>query len=182
MIVASSLEELKTAWFSHMEQHEDIHEGVMDRIVANTSYGCRLCDKKFKSEGEMDEHIQRHKKESRARSGRRRDRTDHEEGEITSRSPSSSSRRRRVPNDVQREPEPAPVSGKVCCKYCSKSWLGEPEKAVLRQHREKHSEMITSTNDCFQRECQACQFIVSYGEVRAWQSHVKSHDNEKNIQ
>ena len=68
--------------------------------------------------------------------------------------------------------------GLVCCKYCSRRWVGEPEKAVLRQHREKHAEMITSTNECFQRECRACDFIISYSEFRAWQNHVKSHESE----
>ena len=72
--------------------------------------------------------------------------------------------------------------GLVCCKYCSRRWVGEPEKAVLRQHREKHAEMITSTNECFQWECRACDFIIPYGEFRAWQSHVKSHESEKHIQ
>ena len=175
MIVASSWVSMENNWFDHMEQHEKIHKGNMNAISSHTSYGCRLCDKRFKEKSEMEEHIQSHKRESRARS-RRKARGRPEDGEVT-RSSSTSEEVRNVPEQKKEE-----CVGKVSCKYCNTSWPGDPEKAVLRQHREQHSDMITSINDCFQRECRVCHFVSSYGEFRSWLSHVSSaHDKPSKV-
>ena len=151
MIVAASWEEMQTALFAHMEQHEELHRGNMEDILANTGYGCRLCDKKFRNMTQMDEHIQRHRKEARSRPVR------------NDKSRSSSKRS----GELRKE-----VRWSVSCRFCSASWPGEPDKAVLRQHREHHPEKITSTNDCFQRSCQTCGFLCSYGDFRIWQTHL----------
>ena len=167
MIVASSWDSLKTAWFEHMEQHEDQHRENMEVIKAHSSYGCRLCDRQVRSEEKIVEHVKKHRREFRRqsrtpRSVRGEERTGR--GEAGPENGSSSRKKDSI--------------GEICCKYCGLRWASEPEKAVLRQHREEHAEMITSTNECFQRECRACDFIISYSEFRAWQNHVKSHESE----
>ena len=166
LIVAGSWDSLQTAWFEHMEEHEDQHQGEMNEIMAHTSYSCRLCEKQERNKEKFQAHIRAHRKQSRTPK--------------TARAEQRTSRAEAGPEEETSSRKKVSL-GEICCKYCSRSWTSEPEKAVLRQHREKHSEMITSTNECFQRECRACDFIISYGEVRAWQSHVKSHENEENI-
>ena len=68
---------------------------------------------------------------------------------------------------------------RLCCKYCSKSWHGDPSKAVLREHRETHAQMNTSTNDCFQRECRACDQVFSFTEVTLWTQHVTTQHGSR---
>jgi len=122
---------------------------VPRQIEVNDKFVCKLCNAKYDEIGHLNRHLQR-------QHGVPND-------------PSSLHEVSIYPSDLRR----------VSCKYCSKTWHGDPEKAILRQHREEHPEMHTSINDCFQRECRACNESFLYNEMTMWMNHITSSHGVK---
>jgi len=67
MIVGDTWKKMKTKLYEHMETHEHLHRDDEARIIANTMYGCRMCEVDMQDENELDRHMEKHKRSSSRR-------------------------------------------------------------------------------------------------------------------
>ena len=165
MIVTDSTDsnDLGTKMFDHMERHEDMHKMDTRTINNNISWGCRLCEKSYTREEELERHMDKHKRTASIRRS------------ITPRSAEKERRRGREDGEVSPSPRRTRPSSSGASASSERPRMPPPssnnkDPRDQRQRRVSSSSSVMTEpvpGDKFQ--CQKCG--AQYDEL----DHLKKH-------
>ena len=166
MIVTDSTDsnDLKTKMLDHMERHEDRHR-MDDRIInKHISWGCRLCEKTYPSEEELERHMDKHKRTASIRRS------------ITPRSAEKGRGRGREDGEVSPSPRRSRPSSSGAGVSMDRPRMPPPPPSHNQDPRDQRQRKVSSSSSVMtepmpgdQFQCKRCG--AQYDEL----DHLKKH-------